>query len=505
MGRDTIQLEDVVSTIFEEYLLEFTSEYGIPEGLHPELPGPEETIVDFSEEMDLFNLISAPNPARVKTGTRPRAAHEVPLLTVTGDGTEDQVLGELSCDIPPEENPTTTEVVPKLEKELVAMGTRVNKRHHKRGSDEADANAPPKVLRKDHATVRPEQSTRRGKSFASMGLEVGSTFITPATHEALAGAKSVSDLDSLSYAKPQLHLERDTAQMQVFQDPLRKDAHHGGARPVLYEESGVREIDLHPVRGRVARRYLSTGVGCDQQLPPGYPRRMPRRGRSHSAAGDHRIQVRKKEIKKLDHEVKSLRTVEVEVHGLRNRTKNLETLLEAEVDMKKTAEAKNAELVKELESLRAQFSGLKVNNNQLSQQVSTLQAQVTGEERIKASFKEFKKYEDDKVEQRCTEMDVRLDGLSIDFDEELYPHMLTTIAGRRWVIGHGLRLDVMKCGESMKLRQAFANVVSAGIAKGMSEGLKYGVKHGKAKLDLAAIEAYDPEADDKYMGRLSWI
>nr|GFD25051.1 hypothetical protein [Tanacetum cinerariifolium] len=33
--------------------------------------------------MDLFNLFSAPNPSKVKTGLRPRAAHEVPLLTAT--------------------------------------------------------------------------------------------------------------------------------------------------------------------------------------------------------------------------------------------------------------------------------------------------------------------------------------------------------------------------------------------------------------------------------------
>nr|GFA92968.1 transposase (putative), gypsy type [Tanacetum cinerariifolium] len=49
MGRDTIQLETAVSTISQGYLLEFTSEYGISEDLHPELPGPEERIVDFSE------------------------------------------------------------------------------------------------------------------------------------------------------------------------------------------------------------------------------------------------------------------------------------------------------------------------------------------------------------------------------------------------------------------------------------------------------------------------
>nr|GEW27155.1 hypothetical protein [Tanacetum cinerariifolium] len=190
------------------------------------------------------------------------------------------------------------------------------------------------------------------------------------------------------------------------------------------------------------------------------------------------------------------------VEARENEIKNLETLLEAETDKKKTVEAKNVELGKELENLRALFSDLQVSNDRLSQQVSTLQAQVTGEEKLKAAFEEFKQYEDNQVEKRCTKMDARLDALSIDFDEELYPHMLTSIAGRRWVIGHGLRLAVMKCGESTELKQVFADVVSAGIAKGMSEGLKYGVKHRKANLRLEAIEAYDPEAKTKYIAAL---
>ncbi|GKD44487.1 hypothetical protein Tco_1269132, partial [Tanacetum coccineum] len=160
-------------------------------------------------------------------------------------------------------------------------------------------------------------------------------------------------------------------------------------------------------------------------------------------------------------------------------TKNLKTLLESEVDMKKAAEAKNAELAKELDSLR-----------------------VTSEEKIKATFEEFKKYEDDKVEQQCAEMDARLDKLSVDFDEELYPHILTAIVGRRWVIRHGLRLAVMKCVESSEIRQAFADMVSAGLAKGMSEGLKYGIEHGKAGRDLEDIEAYDQEANSKLVKAL---
>ncbi|GKE89077.1 hypothetical protein Tco_1566552, partial [Tanacetum coccineum] len=154
---------------------------------------------------------------------------------------------------------------------------------------------------------------------------------------------------------------------------------------------------------------------------------MPRHGGPYSAA-----RAKEEEVRKLEQEVKSLRAANAEVQGLRNQTKNLETLLEAE-------------------------------------QVSTLQAQIIGEERIKAAFKDFKRLEDEKVEQRCTKMDARLDALSINFDEELYPHMLTAISGRRWVIGHGLRLAVMKCTESTELRQAFADVVSTGIVKGRGE------------------------------------
>nr|GFC50310.1 hypothetical protein [Tanacetum cinerariifolium] len=139
--------------------------------------------------------------------------------------------------------------------------------------------------------------------------------------------------------------------------------------------------------------------------------------------------------------------------------------------MKKVAEGKNAELVRELEDIRAQFSGLQVSNEHLSQQVAALREQVSGEEKLKAAFEEFKRYEDDRVE-------------------------------KRWVIGHGLRLAMMKCAESLEMRQAFADVVSAGVAKGMGEGLKHGVEHGRSQLGLESIEAYDPEAEAKFVAAL---
>ncbi|GJZ75317.1 hypothetical protein Tco_0639782 [Tanacetum coccineum] len=230
--------------------------------------------------------------------------------------------------------------------------------------------------------------------------------------------------------------------------------------------------------------------------------RLLKRATKKVAKQDQRIQAMEEEIKKLDQETHSLKSADTKVQGLRNQTKNLEALLEAEVDMKKVAEAKNVELAEELESRRAKFLDLQINNAQLSQQVSSLQAQITGEERIKAPFEEFKMCEDDKIEQWCVEMDACLDKLSIYFDEDLYPHMLTAIAGRRWLIGHGLHLAVLKCVESPEIMQPFADVVSSGLAKGMSEVLQYGIKHGKASRDLGDVDAYDPKANGKFIKAL---
>ncbi|GKA07797.1 hypothetical protein Tco_0687021 [Tanacetum coccineum] len=162
MGRDTIQLETAVSTISPEYLLEFTSEYGIAEGLHPELPSSGDRIVDFLEEMDLFNLISAPNPTKVKTGTRPRATHEDSSRQITeSDGTENQGPETVGPEVPPQENVPTVGVTPEigLEKEVAAMG--------------------------------PLKSTI---------LETGSTLSAPTLQETPA---DVSDPDPLSYVNPQ--------------------------------------------------------------------------------------------------------------------------------------------------------------------------------------------------------------------------------------------------------------------------------------------------------------
>nr|GEV50432.1 hypothetical protein [Tanacetum cinerariifolium] len=203
MGRDTVQLETAVNTISPEYLLEFTSEYGISKTLHPELPGPEDRIVDFPEgkvgvtncrpltpNMDLFNLIRAPNPTKVKTGSRPRAPHEVPLLTLTATCVIE--MDELAAVIDSSSVPST------IDRSLLDFA------HEAGASDQGTAaqEMPP-----DHADPRPSESSHGGKSLAALQLGLASTVVVP--EDAPAG---VSDPDPLSFADAPSRHPVDVAQ-----------------------------------------------------------------------------------------------------------------------------------------------------------------------------------------------------------------------------------------------------------------------------------------------------
>ncbi|GKE65822.1 hypothetical protein Tco_1519983, partial [Tanacetum coccineum] len=106
-------------------------------------------------------------------------------------------------------NASTTRVALEigLDEEVAAMGPLMNKRRRERGNNETEANALPKVLRRDHDAFRPSQSTHEGKSLASIGLDAGSLLSTPVSY-----AKSVSDPEPLSYAKLHPYPKQDIAQ-----------------------------------------------------------------------------------------------------------------------------------------------------------------------------------------------------------------------------------------------------------------------------------------------------
>nr|GEU66344.1 hypothetical protein [Tanacetum cinerariifolium] len=396
--------------------------------------------------MDLFNLIRAPNPTKVKTGSRPHATHEVPLLTLTANRVaemEDPAAATDSSGVP-----STIERSPLDFANEVGASDQGTMALDVPPPTDVPATSAPKagpaeeVLRKDHTDPRPTWSTHGGKSLAAIELGLAPTRPVPVPENAPAG---VSDPDPLSFADPPSRHPADITQSSqgtaAVGDPEFENASFAFA-------VGSSESIYRPEWGVANGSMLDTSEACQDLVVMGSQLRL---------RFEQEAKLLRKSVAQVARRYKR-------IHAREHEIKNLEALLEAEV--------------------------------------ATLQEQVSGKEKLKAAFEEFKRYEDNRVEQRCTEMDARLDALSIDFDEELYPHMLTAIAGRRWVIEHGLRLAVMRCDESLELRQAFADVVSAGIAKGISEGLRHGVEHGQAQLSLESIEAYDPEAEAKYVTAL---
>nr|GEU70491.1 transposase (putative), gypsy type [Tanacetum cinerariifolium] len=349
MGRDTVQLETAVNTISHEYLLEFTSEYGIPKMLHPELPGPKDRIVDFPEgrvgnnrffwvdervfptvvdwwtnaskdgkpaestysieavraldthrtpiqkqpemllclvgisrryylgdevyptflhdddqDMDLFNLIRAPNSTKVKTGSRPRAPYEVPLLTLTATRViemDDPAVATDSSSVP-----STIEMSP------------LDFAHEAGASDQGTA--PPEMppsedvpafvspgagQAEDVATVDPpaaveSRNSHGGKSLAAIQLGLASTFIVP--EDAPAG---------VTFADPSSRPPADAAQssqgIAAAGDPESKNA----SSPA---EVGSPESVYRPEWGVNNGSFLDTPEACqdlvDHVAPPGY-------------------------------------------------------------------------------------------------------------------------------------------------------------------------------------------------------------------------------------------
>nr|GEY69409.1 putative transposase (putative), gypsy type [Tanacetum cinerariifolium] len=386
---------------------------------------------DDDREMDLFSLILAPNPTKVKTGSRPRAPHELPLLTLTAPRViemDEPAAATDSSGVPSAIEKSPLDFAHDSEasgRETAAPEMPPPEESRKRGPEGIDTNAPPKSLRRDHADFRPSATPIH---WLLLTLLYPILLMLPS--KSSQGVVVAGDPESKNVSSP---------------------AKVGSPGSVYRPEWGVTNGSL-----------LDTPEACqdlvDHAAPPGYFSEL-RHMHNEDFLGQYNINLARQVAMGSQ---------------LRLRNKKLEALLETEAVMKRAAEEKSAGLSQELERMRAQFSELQVSNERLSQQVDTLQQQ----------------------------MDAHMDTMSIDFDEELYPHMLTAIAGRRWVIGHGLRLATMKCAESLEIRQAFADVVSAGIAKGMSEGLKHGVKHDHAQRTVESLEAYDPEAEAKFAAAL---
>ncbi|GKE18124.1 hypothetical protein Tco_1425701, partial [Tanacetum coccineum] len=95
----------------------------------------------------------------------------------------------------------------------------------------------------------------------------------------------------------------------------------------------------------------------------------------------------------------------------------------------------------------AMVTAVKLQNDKLADQVHALEVTCSGlrdqiltYERLKEQFEEFQDVQMRMVGDKLAKLEVDLSEMTLHFEEKFYPHLLTTIAGQRWLLTHGLNI-----------------------------------------------------------------
>ncbi|GJW64412.1 hypothetical protein Tco_0116296 [Tanacetum coccineum] len=191
----------------------------------------------------------------------------------------------------------------------------------------------------------------------------------------------------------------------------------------------------------------------------------------------------------------------------------LKSLLAEEAERADTAEV--VRLRDQVFALPAEVSALKSTIAQKDTDISLLdsranylksaldnsQAACAEVSTLHTAFQDFKeKVEAQQEEQaqvlynRVAELEAHVMDVSGRLEGEFYPAYLTTLAGRRWFLTHGIQLAVLKYLKSPEYQGILGHALGRAVDFGMQEGLKAGYEHGVSRTQLSAIEAYNPKA-----------
>nr|GEX19001.1 hypothetical protein [Tanacetum cinerariifolium] len=176
----------------------------------------------------------------------------------------------------------------------------------------------------------------------------------------------------------------------------------------------------------------------------------------------------------------------------------------ANVEAAKAARAGELESLKErnlsCDDLSVKASTLECEKDKLVDQATCfdLRDELVGYKLLKEQVKVVQDEQVKPLSDLVTSIDSDLMDMALHMDEEIYPRYLTTIAGRKWILGRGLKLAIIKCLQSPRYLSSLGGALGRAIDKGMQDGLVAGVDHGRARRGLDDIAAYDPSAEANF-------
>ncbi|GJX33470.1 hypothetical protein Tco_0243325 [Tanacetum coccineum] len=215
-------------------------------------------------------------------------------------------------------------------------------------------------------------------------------------------------------------------------------------------------------------------------------------------------------------EASNFGTVEKSLQDETNALKERNAIFEKERD---TLDVKVTELEvsavskeRELTDLNAPVTSIKSRNDNLMDRVHELEISSSGlQEKVivyQNCMKQLEKFQDDQmkvVNDKFDKLYTDFIEMALHLEEKFYPHLLTTISGRRWLLTQGMELTIIKCLNSPQYLFALGAAIGMAIEKGMQDGLSAGITRGKEDRVLTDVSAYNPSAEVDYISGLQQL
>ncbi|GJX62346.1 hypothetical protein Tco_0295246 [Tanacetum coccineum] len=520
------------------------------------------------EGMDLFSFIHTPDPTKVKVAERGRREGEPPLLETTIGRTVPllpvapaRAEGEL------EESPVSKAVDTTVE-DVAPLQLRRQRKRKVIAVDASEASYPPKTLRKDDGAPSGASVGGKSASMvqrllvgAVQNLQVGVAalptlpFVTSyvsATLEREGG----DNTDSVTGAN--LRTVGASQRFIISSD----SSHHSGVNVAEAEvESLIRSsapvitttttvtttVDaIMVIKETVAKSSLfaagSSSAGEAEPTPGGFSNCT---GSDFLVSGIRTVIDPDSVLQKvyipwwnvtngshLD-DGGACREMEAEAIRLRaqaSQFKNVEKSLRDEV---RTLTERNTSLEKEKGELDVKVADLaalvkvreqeaadldvvvtsvKSQNDMLVDQVHELEISSAGlKEKVMVyehCMEQLKKFQDDRMKEvtdKFKKLNADVVEMVLYLEERFYPHLLTTISSRRWLLTHDMKLAIAKCLNSTEYLSALGATIGKAIEKGMQDGLSAGITHGAEGRTLTDVAAYNPSAEAEYLSALQCL
>ncbi|GJZ93050.1 hypothetical protein Tco_0665115 [Tanacetum coccineum] len=193
------------------------------------------------------------------------------------------------------------------------------------------------------------------------------------------------------------------------------------------------------------------------------------------------------------------KSLQVEVEALKEHNTTLEKK-KNKLDVKVVNLAASMKVrEREVANLDAVVASVKSQNDNLVNQKVTVYEDCIGQ---------LERFQDEKmkvVNDKFDKLYTNFIEMALHLEERFYPHFLTTIVGRRWLLTYGIELAVAKCLNSSEYLSALGAAIGKAIKKGMQDGLAAGITHGKEGRVLADVAAYNPSAEVDYVFALQQL